>query len=163
MAAEGTDLAGEARFVDALLARGSRVLDAGCGPGRISGELHARGHEVVGVDVDPALIEAAREDYPGPRYVVADLETFELDGAPFDAALLAGNVLIFVTPDSEQRVLTRVAEHIRPAASWLPDSGPTAVIHSKPSTATVRRPAWCSNTGLRHGTSVRGCRTRRGR
>jgi 2-polyprenyl-3-methyl-5-hydroxy-6-metoxy-1,4-benzoquinol methylase len=114
MAAEGTDLAGEARFMDALLARGSRVLDAGCGPGRISGELHARGHSVVGVDVDPALIEAARADFPGPHYVVADLATFESDEKPFDAAVLAGNVLIFVAPESEQQVLTRIAAHVRP-------------------------------------------------
>ena len=52
MAAEGADLAGEARLVDAMLPRHSRILDAGCGPGRIAGELHARGHDVVGVDVD---------------------------------------------------------------------------------------------------------------
>lgn len=114
MAADGADLAGEARFMDTLLPRGGRVLDAGCGPGRISGELHARGHTVVGVDVDPALIDAARADHPGPRYVVADLATLDLDEAPFDAAVLAGNVLVFVAPDSEQQVLDRVAAHVRP-------------------------------------------------
>jgi SAM-dependent methyltransferase len=113
MAAEGADLGGEARFLDALLDRGSRVLDAGCGPGRVSAALHDRGHEVVGVDVDPALIEAARDDHPGPRYVVADLASLELDEPPFDAAVLAGNVLVFVAPDSEQRVLSRVAAHVR--------------------------------------------------
>ncbi|HVU92487.1 MAG TPA: methyltransferase domain-containing protein [Jatrophihabitans sp.] len=114
MAAEGADLAGEARFVDAMLARRARVLDAGCGPGRISGALHARGHTVVGVDVDPALIEAAEHDHPGPRYVVADLADLTLDEEPFDAAVLAGNVLVFVTPGSEQQVLERVAAHVRP-------------------------------------------------
>jgi SAM-dependent methyltransferase len=114
MAAEGTDLAGEARFMDTLLPRGARVLDAGCGPGRISGELYARGHTVVGVDVDPALIEAARQDHPGPRYVGADLAALDLDEEPFDAAVLAGNVLIFVAPQTEEQVLTRVAAHIRP-------------------------------------------------
>jgi SAM-dependent methyltransferase len=114
MAAEGSDLAGEARFMDTLLPRGARVLDAGCGPGRISGELHARGHTVVGADVDPALIDAARADHPGPRYVVADLASLDLDEAPFDAAVLAGNVLVFVAPDTEQQVLTQVGAHVRP-------------------------------------------------
>jgi 2-polyprenyl-3-methyl-5-hydroxy-6-metoxy-1,4-benzoquinol methylase len=114
MAAEGADLAGEARFVDALVKPGSRVLDAGCGTGRVSAALHARGHEVVGVDVDPALIAAAGHDYPGPRYLVADLATLALDQEPFDAALLAGNVLVFVAPDTEQQVLERVAAHVRP-------------------------------------------------
>jgi len=114
MAAEGADLAGEARLVDALLPRGARVLDAGCGPGRVGGELHARGHAVVGVDVDPALIAAAMIDHPGPRYVVADLAALELPDEPFDVAVLAGNVLVFVTPGSERRVIERVAAHVRP-------------------------------------------------
>jgi 2-polyprenyl-3-methyl-5-hydroxy-6-metoxy-1,4-benzoquinol methylase len=114
MAAEGDDLAGEARFLDALLTRGSRVLDAGCGTGRLSGALQARGHEVVGVDIDPALIEAAEADHPGPHYVVADLSELALDQDPFDAALLAGNVLVFVAPGSEQTVLRRVADQVRP-------------------------------------------------
>ena len=44
LAAQGFDLAGEARLVDAMLPRGSRVLDAGCGPGRTGGWLaRARG------------------------------------------------------------------------------------------------------------------------
>jgi SAM-dependent methyltransferase len=115
MAREGADLAGEARLLDAMLARGSRVLDAGSGTGRVSAALAERGHTVVGVDVDPALVEAARADYPGPRFVVADLATFDLAGeAPFDAAVLAGNVLVFVTPGSERQVLARVATHVRP-------------------------------------------------
>lgn len=115
MAAEGADLAGEARFIDALLAPGSRVLDAGSGTGRVSGTLHARGHAVVGVDVDPELVAAAETDHPGPRYIVADLATLDLDHEePFDGALLAGNVLVFVAPGTEQQVLARVAAHLRP-------------------------------------------------
>jgi SAM-dependent methyltransferase len=114
MAAEGADLAGEARFLDALIAPGSRVLDAGCGTGRVGAAVHARGHTVVGVDVDPALIAAAREDHPGPRWLVGDLASLDLDEAPFDAAVLAGNVLVYVAPGSERDVLTQVAATVRP-------------------------------------------------
>lgn len=118
MAAEGVDLAGEARLLDAMLPRAARVLDAGCGPGRVGGELFARGHDVVGVDVDPALIEAARQDHPGPTWLVGDLSTLDLAalGQPalFDAAVLAGNVLAFVAPATEGVVLARVAAHVRP-------------------------------------------------
>jgi 2-polyprenyl-3-methyl-5-hydroxy-6-metoxy-1,4-benzoquinol methylase len=114
MAAEGADLEGEARFLDVLLPRHGRLLDAGCGTGRVGAALHARGHEVTGVDVDPALIDAARTDYAGPRWEVADLATLALDGPPFDAAVLAGNVLVFVAPGSERDVLDRVAAHVRP-------------------------------------------------
>lgn len=117
MAADGTDLVGEARFIDTLLAPGSRILDAGCGPGRISGALHARGHTVVGVDVDPALIEAAQADHPGPSYVVADLSTLDLDEDPFDAAVLAGNVMVFLGPGTEVDVLRRVSAQVRPGGA----------------------------------------------
>ncbi|WP_116997428.1 class I SAM-dependent methyltransferase [Desertimonas flava] len=118
MAAEGADLGGEARLVDAMVRPGSRVLDAGCGPGRLGAVLHERGHTVVGVDADPALIEAAEADHPGPRWLVADLSELDLPAMgepdPFDAAVLAGNVLVFVAPGTETDVLRRVAAHVVP-------------------------------------------------
>lgn len=120
LAAEGADLAGEARLVDAMVAPHSRILDAGCGPGRTAAVLHARGHHVVGVDADPELIEAARADHPGPRWIVADLSELDLPavGEPetFDAAVVAGNVMAFVAPDTETQVLRRIAVHLRPDA-----------------------------------------------
>jgi len=118
MAADGADLAGEARMVDAMVARGARILDAGCGPGRVGAELAARGHHVVGVDVDPELIAAAEADHPGPRWLVADLAELDLaalgEPEPFDAAVIAGNVMAFVAPGTEPAVLAGVAAHLRP-------------------------------------------------
>lgn len=117
MAAEGADLGGEARLVDAMVPPGSRVLDAGCGPGRLGAVLHDRGHTVVGVDADPVLIAAAAEDHPGPHWIVADLAHLDLaahgEPEPFDAAVLAGNVMVFLAPDTEAEVLRRVAAHVR--------------------------------------------------
>lgn len=116
MAAEGADLEGEARLVDAMAPRRARVLDAGCGPGRTGAALHRMGHVVVGVDADPVLIEAAIADHPGPRWLVADLSELDLssdgEAEPFDAAVLAGNVLAFVAPGTESDVLSRVGDHL---------------------------------------------------
>ncbi len=118
LAAEGADLSGEARLLDALVPPGARVLDAGCGTGRVAAALAARGHDVVGVDADATLIEAARADHPGPRFLVADLAELDLaaqgEAEPFDAAVLAGNVMVFVAPGTERDVLGRVAAHVRP-------------------------------------------------
>lgn len=116
MAAEGADLAGEARLIDAMAPRGAHVLDAGCGPGRLGGELFLRGHRVVGVDVDPALIGAAEEDHPGPLWLVGDLSELDLPARgidePFDIAVMAGNVICFVAPGTETQVLESVARHL---------------------------------------------------
>ncbi len=117
MAADGNDLAGEARLADAMVSRGARVLDAGCGPGRVGGALHALGHEVVGVDVDPALIVAAQEDHPGPSWMVGDLAELDLPSAGisegFDVILSAGNVMTFLAPSTRLEVLTRLGRHLR--------------------------------------------------
>ncbi|MET7970138.1 class I SAM-dependent methyltransferase [Micromonospora sp. NPDC005305] len=118
LAAEGADLAGEARLLDALVAPGARILDAGCGTGRVAAALAARGHTAVGVDADPVLIDAARTDHPGPRFLVGDLAELDLaaqgEPEPFDAAVVAGNVMAFVAPGTERAVLTDVAAHVRP-------------------------------------------------
>ncbi len=113
MAAAGQDLHGEARFVDAMVPRGSRILDAGCGPGRLGGELARRGHAVVGVDVDPVLIEAAKADHPGATWLVQDLAELDLATAgvtePFDVIVSAGNVMTFLAPSTRRLVLGNLA------------------------------------------------------
>lgn len=116
MTRAGDDLAGEARFVDAMAPRGAHILDAGCGPGRLGGYLATVGHRVVGVDVDPALIEAAEHDYPGPRWLVGDLAELDLPSRgiaePFDVIVSAGNVMAFLAPSTRIQVLSRLRAHI---------------------------------------------------
>jgi len=117
MAAAGDDLAGEARLIDAMVGRGSRILDAGCGPGRVGGMLARLGHDVVGVDVDPVLIEAAAQDHPGPRWIVQDLAELDLAAhgiAPeLDAIVCAGNVVTFLAPSTRAEVLRRLRGHVQ--------------------------------------------------
>ena len=116
MAAEGRDIVGEARLVDAMVGRRARILDAGCGPGRLGGYLHQVGHTVVGVDVDPVLIEAAEADYPGPTWLVGDLAELDLPArgvtADFDVIVCAGNVMTFLAPATRTAVLAGYARHL---------------------------------------------------
>lgn len=116
MAAEGRDLDGEARFVDAMAERGARILDAGCGTGRVGGRLAALGHQVVGVDIDSALIATAEVDHPGAKWLTRDLAVLDLASAGvsegFDVVVSAGNVMTFLAPATRRDVLRRLREHL---------------------------------------------------
>lgn len=116
LAAAGHDLHGEARLIDAMAERGARILDAGCGPGRVGAELARLGHDVVGVDVDPVLIAAAREDHPGVHWINQDLAELDLGaegaGEPFDLIVAAGNLMAFLAPSTRTLVLGHLARSL---------------------------------------------------
>lgn len=103
---------GEATFVEAL-GVGS-VLDAGCGTGRVAIELARRGLDVVGVDADPGMLAAARDKAPDLEWVLGDLARLDLAERRFAAAVMAGNVMIFVESGTEGAVLERLAAHLEP-------------------------------------------------
>lgn len=127
MAEAGEDLHGEARMVDAMVSRGARVLDAGCGPGRLGGELARRGHCVVGVDADPVLIEAAQTDHPEATWLVQDLAELDLPAAgvtdPFDLVVAAGNVMAFLAPSTRPAVLANIAGVLAPEGRFVTGFG----------------------------------------
>ncbi len=111
--ATGKPMHGEADFVSWLAAPGARVLDAGCGTGRVGVELHGRGFDVVGVDCDESMLEIARGAAPEVTWLQCDLAELETDdlgpGDPFDVILLAGNVIPLLAEGTEMRVLTRLS------------------------------------------------------
>jgi trans-aconitate methyltransferase len=124
LAASGVDVHGEATFVEGLLEPGSRVLDAGCGTGRVARELARRGLDVVGVDSDASMLDVARAQSPDLRWVEADLASLDV-GERFDLVVAAGNVVVFLEPGTEPEVLRRMAAHLRPGgllvSGWRTD------------------------------------------
>lgn len=115
LAASGASIHGEADLIEGLLSEigGRRVLDAGCGTGRVAIELAARGFDTVGVDADESMLTTARAKAPDLTWTHADLSTLSVDD-PFDVTVLAGNVMIFLAPGTEAQVLAQVARTVRP-------------------------------------------------
>jgi SAM-dependent methyltransferase len=117
LAAQGRNVHGEADLVETLLSEsgGTRVLDAGCGTGRVAIELAQRGFSVTGVDADAAMLTAAMAKAPALTWLEADLGELQdrLD-AEFDLVVLAGNVMIFLSPSTEQRVLSQLVDRLVP-------------------------------------------------
>ena len=125
-AAAGQDVHGEANFIMQLLDEkrsqlspepslgvAQRVLDAGCGTGRIGIELARRGHPIVGVDLDEEMLKQARYKAPRLDWRQGDLSTIAL-GEEFACIVMAGNVMIYVTPGTEAAVLTNMAGQLKP-------------------------------------------------
>jgi len=118
LAAAGHDMHGEVALVESY--RPTRVLDAGCGTGRVAIELDRRGHQVVGIDLDPDMLAAARQKAPQLTWRQEDLADPALDlGHTFDLIVLAGNVLIFVSPGTEGQVIAGLARHLGPGGRLL--------------------------------------------
>jgi SAM-dependent methyltransferase len=61
-----------------------RALDLGCGEGRSTRELTARGYDAVGVDSSPSMVDRAREADPEGRYEVADAAALPFEDGAFD-------------------------------------------------------------------------------
>ena len=113
----GADVAGEARLADVLVARGSRILDAGAGIGRIGAALQACGHEVLAVEKDRDLIERAARLFPDLPMLESDLLALSPSSladaghrADFDLIVLVGNVIVFAAEDTEQQLLAALRE-----------------------------------------------------
>ncbi|WP_428569853.1 MAG: class I SAM-dependent methyltransferase [Solidesulfovibrio sp. DCME] len=90
--------------IAAYLRPGDRVLDIGCGAGRIMGELAGQGFRVVGADRNAASL--ARAGGRGLAVVRADAAALPFGTGCFDAAVLHAVLTVLPTPQSRHAVLT---------------------------------------------------------
>ncbi len=110
----GVDIHGEARLVASLLAPPARVLDAGCGTGRVATALAQFGYRCVGVDADLEMVQVARRRDPATHFLHADLSELYLRSQAFEAIVLAGNVVPLLAPGTLIRTMERVVAHATP-------------------------------------------------
>ena len=95
----------------------SPVADVGCGTGRVSAHLAARGVDVFGVDLSPGMIDVARRTHPQLRFEVGAMEDLPIQDAAL-GGLLAWYSLIHTAPDRLPAVVSEFARVLMPGA-WL--------------------------------------------
>jgi 2-polyprenyl-3-methyl-5-hydroxy-6-metoxy-1,4-benzoquinol methylase len=153
LAAAGHDVHGEATLCASLVAPGARVLDAGCGTGRVAIRLADLGYDCVGVDLDETMLAQARARAPQLPWVSADLADVDLlaTGHPaFDLVLAAGNVVPLVAPGAEPQVVARLAAHLADPGLLVTGFGLDRS-HLPPAAGLLtleEYDAWCSAAGL---------------
>ncbi|MDX3458324.1 methyltransferase domain-containing protein [Streptomyces sp. ME02-8801-2C] len=152
LAAAGQDIHGEANFCAALLTAPARVLDAGCGTGRIAIRLAELGHHCTGVDIDPSMLAVARRDAPAQEWLHGDLTHLDALGLEpgFDLALAAGNVIPLLAPGTEATVVRQLAATLRPGGLLVTGMGLDAA-HLPLPEPPVTLPDfdhWCTQAGL---------------
>ena len=133
------DLEDDPGDVDLYLALADRVqgpvLELAAGSGRVAVPLAAAGHAVVAVDVDPAMLDRARErareaGVADERLELVEADLLQLqhpDAGTFGLAFIALNsIMLLASRASQQRALTVLADHLAPGGiavvdAWLPD------------------------------------------
>jgi SAM-dependent methyltransferase len=137
------DRAEAERAVGALFAPhgldGRVVLDLGCGAGRYTLALAARGARVVGLDLSAALLAAARAAGAG-ELVRADMRRLPFVAATFDlVASMFTSFGYFATADEDREVLVEVARVLRPGGELVLDTLNAAVLRQRLPPQTERR------------------------
>lgn len=162
LAATGQDVHGEASFCAALVPSPARVLDAGCGTGRVAIRLHDLAYDCVGVDVDESMLAVARSTGPDLEWVLADLSTLDLDRhripGGFDLCVAAGNVIPLLAEATLERTVLALVGTLRPGGLLVTGFGldPAHLPGSCPVTTLKEYDAACELAGLellaRHST-----------
>jgi SAM-dependent methyltransferase len=98
------------------------ALDVGCGVGRWSAELAARGHEVTGVDLSPYMIEVARarsaQNAERCSFAVGDVVSLQL-GRTFDLILCVTVLQHILDPLLARNAVGRLASHLAPGGKLI--------------------------------------------
>ncbi|NEE03943.1 class I SAM-dependent methyltransferase [Phytoactinopolyspora halotolerans] len=100
----------------AELNRDARILDYGCGYGRVMAELSEHGFtDVRGVDPSPALIDRGRRSRPDLRFDVMERPpALAYEAASFDVILLFAVLTCVPEDDARRALIDEVVRVLRP-------------------------------------------------
>lgn len=150
LAAAGHDMHGEATLCATLVPPRSRVLDAGCGTGRVAIRLAELGYDCVGVDNDASMLDIARRASTDVEWHQLDLVDVNTLHREFDLVVAAGNVIPLLAEGTESFVVARLAGLLAPSGLLVAGFG-LDVAHLPIDEAPfglAEYDAWCSAAGL---------------
>jgi len=113
-------------WADALPS-GATVLDLGCGPGEpMTRVLRDAGLTVYGVDASQTMVAAFRERFPEFPIECNTVEASDFFGRQFDA-VIAWGLMFLLEPESQSRVIAKVAKSLVPGGRFLFTSPPQPI------------------------------------
>jgi len=89
-------------------APGARVLDLCCGTGRAAGAAVALGADAEGIDVSPAMINAARAAFPNAIFDMGDAEAIPREDSTYDAVIWSFGLMHVGSPETVFGEIARV-------------------------------------------------------
>ena len=112
--------------VESLIARvpiGAWVLDVGCGNGiPLTRTLLGAGCKVLGIDSSTRMLERFEANCPGTPFIRAPIQSADLEGRRFDAAVAWG-VLFHLPHDEQRQAIAKIASVLKPGGLFLFTAG----------------------------------------
>ena len=101
--------------LEALAPAPLRVLDVGCGEGRLLEVLQAAGHRRLhGVDIAPRMLERARRAVPDATLALCEGRELPFDAGAFDAVLFAATFTSAPAADVQRALATEAMRVLAP-------------------------------------------------
>jgi len=69
------------------------VADIGCGPGHVTGYLHALGLDVRGIDLSPEMVALAKREHPGIGFATGDMSALDLPDGGLGGVLSRASII----------------------------------------------------------------------
>jgi SAM-dependent methyltransferase len=108
-----------ALFAESVRSRGGgSVADVGCGPGHVTAHLHAAGLDAFGIDLSPVMVDVAKREHPGLRFVTGSMTDLPVPDAAL-GGLLAFWSLVHVPDDALPVVFAQFSRVLKPGAPLL--------------------------------------------
>lgn len=107
--------ADERYVVDHHFQEDGRLLDIGCGTGRTTHELEARGYDVVGMDISKPMIEQAQAHLSDVPLILSDAADLPFAENSFEYVLFSFNGIDYLHPEEQRlKALAEIRRVLRP-------------------------------------------------